>query len=82
MEEVDAQMVERAVTGDEEALSQLLNQHAQPLARHLRTRSASLSKPDIDDVLQITFLEAFLNIHRFDPGRPGSFSGWLTRIAS
>jgi RNA polymerase sigma-70 factor (ECF subfamily) len=40
-----------------------------------------LSPSDVDDVLQVTFLEAFLHIHRFDPAAPGSFSGWLLSIA-
>jgi RNA polymerase sigma factor (sigma-70 family) len=81
MSDDQEQLLSRAVSGDEDALSELLNQHAPRLARQLRVQSRFLSKLDVDDVLQVTFLEAFLNIHRFDPDRPGSFSGWLARIA-
>src|SRR5205085_10015385 len=40
---------------------------------------ASVLEPE--DVLQVTFLEAFLRIKHFQPGGSGSFVGWLNRIA-
>jgi RNA polymerase sigma-70 factor (ECF subfamily) len=70
-----------AVKGDKEALSTLLQAHAPELRRALSVESRWLSRFDVDDVMQVTFLEAFLHIHRFDPAAPGSFSGWLLSIA-
>lgn len=36
---------------------------------------------DPDDVMQVTYLEAFLRIERFQPRHEGSFLAWLTLIA-
>jgi RNA polymerase sigma-70 factor (ECF subfamily) len=79
--EANNSLIAQAVAGDREALSALLQAHAPELRRTLRVESRWLSPSDVDDVLQVTFLEAFLHIHRFDPAAPGSFSGWLLSIA-
>lgn len=36
---------------------------------------------EVDDVLQVTYLEAFLRISRFENKGLGSFAGWVSRIA-
>lgn len=36
---------------------------------------------DVDDVLQVTCLEAFLRIRQFEPRGNGAFQAWLLRIA-
>lgn len=41
------QLVRRAVAGDEQALSELLNHHAPPLAWQPRVHDAHLSKVDL-----------------------------------
>jgi RNA polymerase sigma-70 factor (ECF subfamily) len=81
MGDPEREHVERAVGGDSDALSTLLQQHAPRIRRELRLDSHWLSKFDLDDVMQVTFLEAFLHIRRFDPAGPGSFGGWLLQIA-
>jgi RNA polymerase sigma-70 factor (ECF subfamily) len=76
-----SEQVGRAVGGDMEALTSLL-EHFGPIVR----RGLSIGKRwwgtlDADDVMQVTYLEAFMRIGEFDPNRAGSFEAWLRRIA-
>ena len=71
------------MAGDRAALERLL-QHAGPaihrgISRKIAQRHAGLV--DADDVMQVTYLEAFLHIDTFVPGSSGSFGAWLRRIA-
>lgn len=72
-----------ALDGDGDALAVLLRRCDDPLRVRLdqsigpQYRSAF----DLADVLQVTYLEAFLTIRRFSPNGPGSFLSWLTTIA-
>jgi RNA polymerase sigma-70 factor (ECF subfamily) len=78
----DDQFVPRAVAGDEAALTSLLECHG-PQVRSALERSyrGRLSgRVDLDDVMQITYLEAFLRIRQFVPGGTNAFPGWLRRI--
>ena len=72
-----------AVHGDRDALAALLHEHGAEVRRRIAAETpADLSATfDIDDVMQITYLEAFLRIGRFDPPRTAEFVAWLTRIA-
>ncbi|MEW6250544.1 MAG: sigma-70 family RNA polymerase sigma factor [Planctomycetota bacterium] len=81
MDEPEANLVARATCGDAAALSTLLEQHAPHIRHELRLDSQWLAKFDLDDVMQVTFLEAFLHIRRFDPAGSGTFAGWLLQIA-
>jgi len=79
--QTDRQLIAEAVTGDPDALTRLLQQQAPSLRQALRADNAWLSHLDLADVLQITYLDAFLHIRRFDPDQADSFGGWLLRIA-
>ncbi|MBL9121475.1 MAG: sigma-70 family RNA polymerase sigma factor [Phycisphaerae bacterium] len=77
----DASLVAAAVGGDLEALSELLA-HVGPaveagLSIHRRWRGLL----DPSDVMQVTYLEAFLAIRSFDKRSPGHFQAWLRRLA-
>jgi RNA polymerase sigma factor (sigma-70 family) len=73
----------RAVAGDREALAGLLERHAPAV----RERLAGAIPPrwqstlSIDDALQQTYADAFLDICRFDPGGSASFATWLKTLA-
>jgi RNA polymerase sigma-70 factor (ECF subfamily) len=79
----ESELAARAVAGDEDALTSLL--------RHFGPRIRAQLVPSIqskwshaleaDDVMQITYLEAFLRISRFQYQGPDSFGGWLSQIA-
>src|SRR5262249_19655539 len=68
---------------DEDSLTALLRQYGRNVSAHI----ASAIDPkwrsilDADDVMQVTYLEAFLRIHQFEFRGEGSFAGWLSRIA-
>jgi RNA polymerase sigma-70 factor (ECF subfamily) len=73
----------RAREGDPDALTDLLRAHGAGVRRrigaaiNLRWRRHI----DLDDLMQVTYLEAFLSIRRFVPGREGGFGAWLLQIA-
>ncbi len=73
--------MQRAVEGDTRALTELLRESAPRLREQLSIDKRWQSVLDVDDVLQVTFLEAFLKISSFVPGGANSFYGWLKRVA-
>jgi RNA polymerase sigma-70 factor (ECF subfamily) len=76
----DDVLLARAKAGDTDALSQLLNRHGpqirQGLVINLRWRSVL----EADDVMQVTYFEAFQQISGFRSDA-GAFPAWLRRIA-
>lgn len=81
--ENEKKLLNRAVSGDDGALSKLLMVADSELRARLsgqigRRYRAVLS---VADVLQVTYMEAFLRIGRFRSGENGAFLSWLTRIA-
>jgi RNA polymerase sigma-70 factor (ECF subfamily) len=76
-------LVARAVQGDRDAVESLLQQYGPQLRERFQheigTRWQSVL--EIDDVLQVTFLEVFLRMDQFQDRGPGSFEAWLSRIA-
>ena len=76
-------LINHARAGDRGALGDLLQQHGAKIRRSLRGAipkrwQALLS---IDDVLQQTYLDAFLDIGDFSGSRPEAFDGWLCTMA-
>lgn len=76
-------LLEQAVHGDPEALRALLKQYG-PLVRN--DLAGKIGKQwrsvlDVDDVMQVTYLEAFLQIDHLTARDPRSFTAWLRRIA-
>lgn len=67
--------------GDTAALTELLRRYAPRLRAEISIDSRWRSVLDPDDVLQVSFIEAFLRIERFVPTGPGSLWSWLRRIA-
>ncbi|MCG8404846.1 MAG: RNA polymerase sigma factor [Phycisphaerales bacterium] len=83
MEQPEQTLVADAVSGNEDALTELLHRFAPQLRAKLGPLIASKWKSvlEVDDVLQVTYLETFLRIARFEYKGPGSFAGWVSRIA-
>lgn len=79
----DEQLTTAAVAGDAAALRQLLRRHDGDLRALLagKIRKTHRSAFDVEDVLQVTYLEVFLRIRDFSSKGPGSFRAWLLRIA-
>ena len=74
-------LVSRAVAGDKDALSDLLQQFGPDVEAALFISPKWQGALDAADVMQVTYLEAFTQIRDFDPARAAAFPGWLKRIA-
>lgn len=70
-----------AVRGDESALRELLLRFGPEVERRLDVPTKWRAVLDPADVMQVTYLEAFLHIGRYDPTRVESFVRWLGQIA-
>lgn len=73
--------IQAAVAGDVDAIAELLHEHAPDVERSLSIAREWRSVLEPADVMQVTYLEAFLQIARYDPQRAKSFRAWLRRIA-
>jgi RNA polymerase sigma-70 factor, ECF subfamily len=72
----DDQLIAAMAGGDDTALRELFARHAPWLAARLR---AALPAPDVEDVLQETFLAAWRGARGYQPA--GAAGGWLWGIA-
>lgn len=77
-------LVRLAMTGDEDALSHLLQRFSPPVLHRLREDiPANLrSMLDAEEVMQVSYLEIFLHFDRFTNRGPGAFLAWLTQLAT
>lgn len=73
--------VKRAAGGDKDALGELLEAFGPQVESTLVIGLTWRGLLDAGDVMQVTYLEAFMQIGRFDSSRPEAFAGWLRRIA-
>lgn len=76
-------LVERAADGDADAMAQLLERHAPALRAALQRKIPSRwrSVLSVDDVVQETYIDAFLDLPRFEPRGDDSFAAWLMTLA-
>ena len=81
--EPDPAVMARAVAGDAIAASDLLRQFGPIVRGRIEGKISKVwqSTLEADDVMQVTYLEAFLQFPKFTPTGPGCFVAWLTRIA-
>lgn len=81
--EQETTLVAAAIAGDSGALERLLLAQYDDLARRLEGKlPARLQATQaVEDILQVTFSQAFRDIGRFEPRAEGSFGKWLARIA-
>ncbi len=79
----ERETLKRAREGDRDALRCLLEAHGETIARQIRADIGQQwqSVLDADDVMQVTYLEAFLQIGRMTAETTGGFVTWLRRIA-
>ncbi len=79
----DTELLERAVAGDAVALRPLLERYGPPVRETIRGKIGRRWQAllDEDDVMQVTYLEAFLHIEQLVARDPASFTVWLARIA-
>jgi RNA polymerase sigma-70 factor (ECF subfamily) len=75
-------LIRAAIDGDPGAMSELLQTHSADVERSLSIAREWRSVLEPADVMQVTYLEAFLEIKRYDPDRAEPFRAWLQRIAA
>jgi RNA polymerase sigma-70 factor, ECF subfamily len=75
------QLLQAATEGDGEALAALLREHGPVVRRRLRVDPLWQAVLDPADVMQVTYLEAFLRIDQLQARTPESFVAWLTQLA-
>jgi RNA polymerase sigma-70 factor (ECF subfamily) len=81
MEDDEDALVRAATKGDANALTRLLERHGPRVEKSLDINIIWRTALEPADVMQVTYLEAFLQIRRFDPDRGTPFEAWLRRIA-
>ncbi len=79
----ESDLVAKAIRGDSEALTELLEQEGPTVRQRMEAKIGVTwrSAFDADDVMQVSYMEAFLQIARFQSAGPGSFRAWLAQIA-
>ena len=77
-------LIQLAVAGNDDALGTLLQQAAPRLRNHLEPRLPRRHQAviSVEDILQVTFLEAHLDARHLKGDNADSFFGWLVRIAN
>ena len=75
------ELVSQAVSGDTDALGALLREHGSTVRRRLNIASVWQGVLDTADVMQVTYIEAFLRIGQLTSQTTEAFVAWLTRIA-
>lgn len=76
--EEDRELVELTQSGDSRAFETLMRRYTPPLSRYLHR---FMRDPhDIEDVVQETFIKAYMAINRFR--RDSTFSTWIVRIGT
>ncbi|MBU0639668.1 MAG: RNA polymerase sigma factor [Planctomycetes bacterium] len=79
----EQQQIARAIAGDHGALGDLLGRFGGQVAGLIEGQIGAQwrSVLDVDDVMQVTYLEAFLHIDRLAKADERTFLAWLRRIA-
>jgi len=81
MQDLDAGVFSRASRGDMEAITQLIRRYGPEVRKRLVINPRWQSYLDVEDVMQVTYLEAFLRIGQLGTITPEGFYSWLLRIA-
>lgn len=75
-------IIERAVAGSRRDLDRLLQASASGLRNYVRIHQRWSRNIDVEDVIQVTFMEAFLRIESLERRDYPGFVSWLKRIAA
>ena len=74
----DAELVKQTLAGDRDYYAELVNRYTARVFHFLRARVARVE--DAEDLVQETFVKAYLNLARYQPKH--QFSTWLFTIAA
>ncbi len=79
-DDTDDGLLERAKDGDRRALGELLNLHGLPIGKRLDINPKWRPVLEADDVMQVTYLDAAMDIANFG-GDEEKFPAWLATVA-
>src|SRR5262245_43551775 len=74
-------LIERARAADEDALTTLRQRHGPDLRRRTDVRQPWQARVFVDDIMQVTYVQAFLQIKECQSETPAEFIAWLRLIA-
>ncbi len=79
----ESTLIEQAIAGDAQALTDLLEHVGPEIRRKLASEIPSRwrSVLSAEDLMQETYIDAFLDVHAFQPRGEGSFAAWLMTLA-
>ncbi|NLG42472.1 MAG: sigma-70 family RNA polymerase sigma factor [Phycisphaerae bacterium] len=79
----EAELVKQAVMGNTRALTALLERVGPEVRRRIAPTIPSRWRPmvSLEDLMQETYIDAFLDVHTFHMRGDNSFSAWLMTIA-
>lgn len=77
------ELLAKARSGDRDALVYLLEACAPPIRTRIESRisTAWRSVLEVDDVMQVTYMEACSRLASFKTGTAANFQAWLSRLA-
>src|SRR5437867_12054617 len=78
---VDAEVFRKAATGDQDAISRLLHVYGPTARRTLSISPQWQALVNAEDVMQVTYLEAFMRFGQLETFDADSVTAWLTRVA-
>lgn len=81
MSAAEHELLNAAAGGDVDALAELLRQHGPEVRRRLVISPVWRAALDAADVMQVTYLEAFLHIYQLEARTSDGFRAWLSRLA-
>jgi RNA polymerase sigma-70 factor, ECF subfamily len=76
-EQID-ELVIQAQKGDTDAFAAVYDELVSPIYRYVYFR---VNKDDVEDLVELVFLKAWENIHKYKKKKKTSFSSWVFRIA-
>jgi RNA polymerase sigma-70 factor (ECF subfamily) len=81
--QLESQLLQKAADGDTDALRALLERFGPQVWNEISHQIGPTwrASVDPDDVMQVTYLEVFLQISRLETREPAAFAAWLRRMA-
>lgn len=76
----DRQLVDAAIGGSDEAFEQIFDRYKRPVA--ITAARFFRQSEQIEEIIQISFAKAFVELARFRGQHDASLGSWLTRIAA
>src|SRR5262245_47232337 len=78
---LDAEVFRKAAAGDQDAISHLLHAYGPQARRSLSINPQWQTLVTAEDVMQVTYLEAFMRFGQLQALDAESCTAWLTRVA-